>query len=133
MIRLGQILFLTVVAFCVFNVIALGIALGQVMVPSAHAGTAAEPLNALWSLVGGTPIAALLYLWVRSEQADRRAAVTAKENTVAQMLKLFEGDAEHKAAIRERLHAQDTLLAKLVEQNARSEQALARLEARRVP
>ena len=67
-----------------------------------------DPVNALWSLLGTSPVALVLYLWAKSEQTDRRDAVT-------RMLSMYETDAEHKAALRERLKGQDEALTRLMD------------------
>jgi hypothetical protein len=67
-----------------------------------------DPLNALWSFLGTSPVALVLYQWAKAEQSDRREAVN-------RMLSMFETDADHKATLRERLKGQDDLIAKVLE------------------
>jgi hypothetical protein len=81
----------------------------------------ADPLTALWSLIGSSPVAGLLYFWLRGERAEKKAALEAKEAMVTQLLELIKVDADHKAAIRERLQAQDTTLARIEDSVARME------------
>lgn len=76
-----------------------------------------DPLNALWSFLGSSSVAGVLYLWAKSEQTDRREATR-------KMVELVEQDVEHKAVLRERLKTQDEVLATLLEQQRRLEQRL---------
>lgn len=94
-----------------------------------------DPFNALWSLLGSTPVAAVLYAWIRSEKTDRQqertdriAATTAKDATMGKMIELIEADISHKVELRQRLKGQDDAIAKLVETTSRIER---RLEERR--
>lgn len=65
-------------------------------------------MGLVWSLLGSSPMAGILYLLLRGEQAERRAAVS-------KMVEMFEADAAHKAELRERLKGQDDLTAKVLE------------------
>lgn len=82
--------------------------------------TTADPIAALWSLLGASPLAAVLYAWIRSEKAERaqeqterRAAQQAKDAMMTKMIDLLEADVEHKAELRARLKGQDDLLARM--------------------
>ncbi len=79
----------------------------------------ADPLNALWSLLGSSGAAGVLWLWAKSEREERR-------ETSKAMVGLFEADATHKAAIRERLKGQDDMLAKVLAEVQQLRQQLLR-------
>jgi hypothetical protein len=91
-----------------------------------------DPANALWSFLGSGTVAGVLYLWIRSEKADRveerterRAATTAKDALMAKLVDLVEADAANKATIRERLKGQDDVLTRLVVTVERLEKSIA--------
>jgi hypothetical protein len=65
-----------------------------------------DPLNALWSLLGTSPVAVVSYLWAKSEQSEKR-------DVIVRMLSMVESDADHKATLRERLKGQDELIQKV--------------------
>lgn len=67
-----------------------------------------DPINALWSLLGSSPVAFVLWQWAKSEREERR-------DMTRQLLSIFEADGQHKATLRERLKGQDDLLAKGLE------------------
>lgn len=86
----------------------------------AAATVASDPLAALWSLIGSSSVAGVLYIWVRSEkqdrqteQTERRAAQLAKDQIMAKMVDLLEADVDHKAELRARLKGQDDLLSRM--------------------
>lgn len=76
--------------------------------PTAASATGGDPINALWSLLGSSPVAFVLWQWAKSEQKDRREAVD-------RMLSMFETDADHKAALRERLKGHDDALTRMMD------------------
>ena len=78
-----------------------------------------NPINLLWSALGSSPIAALLYSLLRGEQTERR-------QTSQKMLESFVADAEHKASLRERLKGQDEALARMADLLKSLDQRLAR-------
>lgn len=89
---------------------------------STTAQSAGDPLNALWSLLGSSTVAGVLYLWIRAEKNDRheerterRSAMASKDALMAKMVELFEADIEHKVSLRERLKGQDEALDKMLE------------------
>jgi hypothetical protein len=87
--------------------------------------TALDPLISLAaSFIGSSSVAGVLYLWVRSEQKDRRDAITAKDNVMVQMMQMFEADVAHKVELRLRLKGQDEALAKTLEIISRVERRL---------
>jgi hypothetical protein len=99
---------------------------------------AGDPLNALWSLLGSSTVAGVLYLWVRSEKQDRQqerterlAATASKDQFVTKLVELIEADTEHKGQIRDRLKGQDDVLTRLLEQQKETTRALADLANRR--
>lgn len=99
------------------------------------ASIAADPMIALWSLLGSSPIAAILYAWIRSEKSDRMqerterlAATAAKDAMMGKMVELLEADISHKVELRERLKGQDVAIAKILDWQSRVER---RLEERR--
>jgi len=75
--------------------------------PTATA-TSTDPINALWALLGSSPVAIVLWQWAKSEREERR-------DMTRQMLAIFEADGQHKATLRERLKGQDDLLTKGLE------------------
>ena len=79
----------------------------QVSPTTTTADATGSPVNALWSLLGSGGAAGVLYLWAKAEREERRELAKS-------LLGLFEADAQHKAAIRERLKGQDDLLAKVL-------------------
>lgn len=81
------------------------------------ASSSGDPINALWSLLGSSPTAFVLWQWAKGEQKDRRDAVS-------KMVHLFEADVEHKVTVRERLKGQDDALAKTLEVLQRIERSL---------
>jgi hypothetical protein len=102
------------------------VALAQSAAAPALAATSTDPLNALWSLLGSSPVAGILWLWAKSEREDRR-------DMTRQLLAIFEADGQHKATLRERLKGQDDILAKLLDAMKAVERQLERLVERRVP
>jgi hypothetical protein len=75
---------------------------------AAPAAPSTDPLNALWALLGSSPVAGVLWLWAKSEREERR-------DMTRQMLSIFEADGQHKATLRERLKGQDDMLGKSLE------------------
>lgn len=91
--------------------------------PTTASSAAGDPLNAVWSFLGSSTVAGVLYLWIRSEKQDRQqerterlAATAAKDQLVSKLVSLIEADTDHKGQIRERLKGQDDVLTKLLEQ-----------------
>lgn len=84
------------------------VALAQSAAAPALAASSTDPLNALWSLLGSSPVAGILWHWAKSEREDRR-------EMTRQLLSIFEADGDHKATLRERLKGQDEVLTKLVD------------------
>ncbi len=75
---------------------------------SPPASPSTNPINLLWSALGSSPIAALLYSLLRGEQTERR-------QTSQKMLDGLIADADHKAVLRERLKGQDEALARMAD------------------
>jgi hypothetical protein len=96
----------------------------QYAMPPAPAS--ADPMGAVWSLVGSSPIVGILYFLLRGEQAERRAAID-------RMVQMFEADAAHKAELRERLKGQDGLATKVIDTQAKQGEILRSLEQRLPP
>lgn len=99
---------------------------------------AGDPLNAVWSLLGSSTVAGVLYLWIRSEKQDRQqeraerlAAMAAKDSLVTKLVELIEADTEHKGQIRERLKGQDDVLTRLLDQLRALERTIAERRPRR--
>jgi hypothetical protein len=99
-----------------------------------------DPANALWSLLGSSTVAGVLYLWIRSEQSDRQqerterlAATASKDQFVTKLVELIQADTENKAQIRERLKGQDDALTRLLEQQRILERAITDRNDRRPP
>lgn len=106
-------------------------ALAQTAAASSTTASAGDPLNALWSLLGSSTVAGVLYLWIRAEKNDRheerterRAAMASKDSLMAKMVELFEADIEHKVSLRERLKGQDEALDKMIEVLTRIERRI---------
>ncbi len=107
-------------------------ALAQAVTSTAGSGSSptGDPLNALWSLLGSGTVATVLYLWLRSERADRVAATTSRDQLVTKLVALIEADADNKAQIRERLRGQDEVLTRLLDQQRNLERAISERNAR---
>lgn len=108
--------------------------------PTSAPSATGEPLNALWSLLGSSTVAGVLYLWIRSEKQDRQqerterlAATASKDQFVTKLVQLIEADTEHKGQIRERLKGQDDVLTRLLEQQKETARLLSDLVNRRPP
>lgn len=108
-----------------FCVSLTAVALAQSAAP-ALAAASSDPLNALWSLLGSSPVAGILWQWAKSEREDRR-------DMTRQLLSIFEADGQHKATLRERLKGQDDILGKLLDAVKALERQIERLVERRVP
>lgn len=76
--------------------------------PAGSVVASTDPVNALWSLLGSSPVALVLWTWAKSEREDRR-------DMTKQLLAIFEADGQHKATVRERLKGQDDVLGKVLE------------------
>lgn len=103
---MGRNLKLGVLALLTFGFCAAA-AWGQMTAAPSLEGKGADPLNALWSLLGSSGATGVLYLWAKGDRDERREMSKS-------MLGLFQADAEHKAALRERLKGQDEMLAKVL-------------------
>lgn len=106
--------------------------------PTTASSPAGDPLNALWSLLGSSTVAGVLYLWIRSEKQDRQqerterlAATASKDQLVTKLVSLIEADTDHKGQIRERLKGQDDVLTKLLEQLRSLERTIEQRRPRR--
>ncbi len=77
-----------------------------------------DPINALWALLGSSPVAFVLWQWAKSEREERR-------DMTRQLLAIFEADGQHKATLRERLKGQDDMLTKVLELTRSLEQRFA--------
>lgn len=115
-------------------------ALAQTTNATTASSPAGDPLNALWSLLGSSTVAGVLYLWIRSEKADRQqerterlAATASKDQFVSKLVELIEADTENKSQIRERLKGQDDALTRLIEQQRNLERAINERNDRRPP
>lgn len=80
-------------------------------------------MGMIWSLIGSSPIAGILYLLLRGEQAERREAV-------GKMVTMFEADAAHKAELRERLKGQDDLTGKVLDTQTKQVELLRSIDQR---
>jgi hypothetical protein len=90
---------------------------------SAPVPNGSDPMGVVWSLLGSSPIAGILYLLLRGEQAERREAV-------GKMLQMFEADAAHKAELRERLKGQDDLTGKVLDTQTKQVELLRSIDQR---
>lgn len=106
--------------------------------PTTASSVAGDPLNALWSLLGSSTVAGVLYLWIRSEKQDRQAerterlaATASKDQLVTKLVELIEADTEHKGQIRERLKGQDDVLTRLIESVRSLERTISERRPRR--
>lgn len=72
------------------------------------AAATADPMGALWSLIGSGTVSGVLYFWLRSEQEQRKELSKA-------MIGSLTADTEHKVVLRERLKSQDEMLVKIHE------------------
>lgn len=87
-----------------FGMMAVGAGSVAVFAQVATASASGDPMQALWSLVGSSPVAGVMYLWVRSAEKRAEAAERNERLVMDKLVSFIETDAEWKGAVRQPLN-----------------------------